>query len=235
MKRWCQQSGIGLLCGLWSIALAADKPLQEQDSIRETAREHAQQMFSDEDNSVNVTAKPLDRRLKLPACDRPLEAYDSPNGINGGRGVVGVRCPGTSPWKLYVPVEISVYRAVVVAKRPLAKGKLLSANDLTLDEVDVSRLRKAYFDRIEDAVGHRLKRAVAADGVLHTKLVERPELVARGSLVEIMANEPGLLVSMRGKALDDGSLGDRIRVRNLRSGRVVAATVTGRGIVQVAP
>ena len=35
------------------------------------------------------------------------------------------------------------------------------------------------------------------------------------------------------KALADGSRGDRIRVKNLNSGRVVTGTVTGNGVIQV--
>jgi len=42
-----------------------------------------------------------------------------------------------------------------------------------------------------------------------------------------------LLVTMRGKALADGGRGDRIRVENSKSGRVVTGTVSGRGIIHV--
>jgi flagella basal body P-ring formation protein FlgA len=38
---------------------------------------------------------------------------------------------------------------------------------------------------------------------------------------------------MRGKALADGGRGDRIRVKNLNSGRIISGTVSGRGLVQV--
>jgi len=40
---------------------------------------------------------------------------------------------------------------------------------------------------------------------------------------------------MRGKALDDGSAGERIKVRNLSSGREISATVVGAGLVRVNP
>lgn len=227
--------GILLYC-VTTIALAADQtPVQSHDSIRDAAKAHVlhQLEHGNADAKARVEVGKLDYRLKLGACSQPIEAYDSPNGLRGGRGVVGVRCDGNNPWKIYVPIQVSLIEQVVVSARPLAKGHLLSNADLRLAEMDVSRLRKAYYSRPQDIVGQHLKRQVAAGATLHAGLVERGKLVTRGGQVEILAGGDGLQVRMRGKALADGSLGDRIRVKNLRSGRVLTATVTGGGIVQV--
>jgi flagella basal body P-ring formation protein FlgA len=69
--------------------------------------------------------------------------------------------------------------------------------------------------------------------VVHAGLLKRANLVKRGSKVEIIANFDGLDVRMRGEALADGGRGDRIRVKNLSSGRVVTGTVSGSGVVHV--
>ena len=74
-----------------------------------------------------MTTGSLDSRLKLAACDQPLATYDSPNGLNGGRGVVGVRCNGSKPWKIYVPVRIALMESVVVSRRAIVRGQELSA------------------------------------------------------------------------------------------------------------
>jgi flagella basal body P-ring formation protein FlgA len=175
----------------------------------------------------------LDSRLKLSACDQPLEAYDSPNGLNGGRGVVGVRCDGSKPWKIYVPVHVALMDSVVVSRRPVVRGQALRAEALMLNEVDISGLHKAYFTRIEDAVGLRSKRSISSGDTLHAGLLERARLIKRGGQVEIVANTAGLQVRMTGQALSDGSRGDRIKVRNLNSGRIVSGTVVGSGLIQV--
>lgn len=49
----------------------------------------------------------------------------------------------------------------------------------------------------------------------------------------MVANTAGLRVTMQGKALADGSRGDRIRVKNLSSGQVVTGTVVRSGVIQV--
>jgi flagella basal body P-ring formation protein FlgA len=207
--------------------------MQSHASIRDAARQHAAASADSLGGRAEVTVSPLDSRLKLNACDQPLETYDSPNGLNRGRGVVGVRCSGSKPWKLFVPVSIAVMEAVVVTRRPLVRGQALQADDLVLSETDVSRMHKAYFTRIEDVVGLRSKRAIRTGQTLHAGLLKREKLVRRGKPVAIIAELGGLEVSVRGKALADGSRGDQIRVENLASGRVVSGTVAGDGLVKV--
>lgn len=210
-----------------------DPAVQTHASIREAARQHVAASTDRFTARPEVKVGDLDSRLRLAACDEPLETYDSPNGLNGGRGVVGVRCTGSRPWKIYVPVTIALIDEVVVTRRAVVRGQTLRAADLALRETDVSRLHKAYFTQIDDVVGLRSKRAVQAGQTLHAGLLRREQLVRRGKSVSIVASISGLRVSMRGKALADGGRGDRIPVENLNSGRVVSGIVTGNGLVEV--
>jgi flagella basal body P-ring formation protein FlgA len=219
---------------LWvPLAAAAEDGVQSHDSIREAARGHVLENADDFAVSPRVEVGNLDSRLRLVACDEPLQTYDSPNGLNGGRGVVGVRCNGSNPWKIYVPVKVALMESVVVSRRPLVRGQSLQADDVALSEVDVSRLHKAYFTRVEDVVGLRSKRAVSAGSTLHAGLLQREKLVKRGAQVEIVAVGDGLQVRMQGKALADGGRGDRIKVKNLNSGRVITGTVAAAGMIRV--
>ena len=214
-------------------ASAGESATESHDNIRAAAERHVLDRIDDLQGRVEVKVGSLDSRLRLAECDLALETYDSPNALNGGRGVVGVRCEGSNPWKLYVPVRIAVFDEVVVTRRSVVRGETLQADDLTLSEMDTSRLRKAYFTHIDDAIGLLSKRSIASGSVVHAGLLKRANLVKRGSKVEIIANFDGLDVRMRGEALADGGRGDRIRVKNLSSGRVVTGTVTGSGVVHV--
>jgi len=225
--------------GLLLLAIAAPpasagvSATESHDNIRAAAEQHVLDRIDDLQGRVEVKVGSLDSRLRLAECDLALETYDSPNALSGGRGVVGVRCEGSKPWKLYVPVRIAVIDEVVVTRRSVVRGETLQADDLTLSEMDTSRLRKAYFTRIDDAIGLLSKRSIASGSVVHAGLLKRANLVKRGSKVEIIANFDGLDVRMRGEALADGGRGDRIRVKNLSSGRVVTGTVSGSGVVHV--
>lgn len=222
-----------LLAQLALPVTATDYQAQSHQSIRDAAAEHALQQAADLPSRVDVSVGSLDSRLKLAACDQMLETYNSPNGLSGGRGVVGVRCNGSKPWKIYVPVTLAMMESVVVSRRPLVRGQALQATDLMLSEMDVSRLHKAYFTRIEDVVGLRSKRAIASGRTLHAGLLQRAKWVKRGNQVEIVAISDGLQVRMKGKALADGGRGDRVKVKNLNSGRVITGTVADAGVIHI--
>lgn len=232
MRRKIGAAALLMVCAALPAA-ADDTAAQSLDSIRAVAQQHALATTDGLGGRIEVTVGSLDSRLRLAACDLPLATYDSPNGLNGGRGVVGVRCDGSKPWKLYVPVQIAVMDSVVVSRRPLVRGQTVAADDLMLSDVDTSSLHKAYFTRIEDVVGLRSKRSIGSGTTLHAGLLQRARLVKRGSQVQLLAVTDGLQVRMRGKALADGGRGDRVQVKNLSSGRVVTGTVTGSGVIQV--
>lgn len=222
-----------LLAGFCRPIAGAEAANESHDVIRAAVEQHVFAQVDDWAGRTEVAVGRLDSRLRLARCDRALETYDSPNALSGGRGVVGVRCTGSSPWKLYVPVQISTFNRVVVSRRPLVRGKVLDAQDVTLSEKDTSGLHKAYYSAVDDVVGLSSKRAIDRGALLHSGLLKRAKLVKRGSRVEIVAQLGGLDVRMRGEALADGVRGDRIRVKNLSSGRVVTGTVTDSGLVHI--
>lgn len=213
-----------------SVPAAGSQPHQD---ILEAAREHAWASVEGLGDEVQVTALPLDHRLKLALCDLPLETYDSPNGVRPGRSVVGVRCGGSRPWKLYVSVRVEVLQAVIVSRNPLPRGHLMAAEDLSLVQRDTATLRRGYFSDPGQVIGQRTKRHLGAGKVVTPSTLARDQLVRRGSDVQIVAHSGMLQVHMRGEALSNGGLGERIRVRNQSSGRVVSGTVIGPAVIQV--
>ena len=225
-----------------ALLLAATVPAQAQAPAEETqahasllaaAEAHVLERADQFDGDVSVSASPLDRRLRLAKCSVPLQTYESPNGLKPGRSVVGIRCEGNKPWKLFVSVNIAILQQVVVATRPLARGELVTADDLALVEQDISRLHRGYYQAIEQASGLRTKRQIAAGKVVTPGALARDRLVKRGSDVEILAQSGGLQVRMRGKAMSHGARGERIRVRNLASGRIISGTVIDAGMILV--
>lgn len=221
------------LLALWPVTALAAPALQSHQSILDMAVAHVEEREAQFAGKVQVTALSLDRRLRLAQCDQPLQSYESPNGLKPGRAVVGVRCNGSSPWKIYVPVKIATLQSVVVLKRPLSKGQMIAAADLALVERDTSRLHKRYFSSLDGLVGMRSKRSLQPGKVLTANMLAANQLIKRGGQVEILARAGGLQVRMKGKALESAGRGQPIRVRNKTSGREVTGIVIGPGLVLV--
>lgn len=122
---------------------------------------------------------------------------------------------------------------VAVLKRPLARGETVTADHLTTE-------RRARND-VPDAASHAAsiglvaKNPVAAGQPLRQADLGKPVLVERNSLVTLVFQTPGMALQLRGRAQDQGALGDAISVLNPVSKRVVVGVVTGPGRATVNP
>ncbi|NNC77770.1 MAG: flagellar basal body P-ring formation protein FlgA [Woeseiaceae bacterium] len=182
--------------------------------------------------NTTVKAGMLDGRLKLANCGEPLEGFLRPGTKIGPKTIVGVRCSGSRPWTIYVPVEVVVKMQVWVARQPLPRGHLLTREDLAGDIRNVSRMR-AYQPDPDLLIGRRLRTSILAGRVLEPNLLEANNIVTRGQTVTLAIASGGVNIRMTGKALMDGALNQRIRVENLNSGRIVEGIVRSPELVEI--
>ena len=96
------------------------------------------------------------------------------------------------------------------------------------------RARAATASRAEQAVGLAAKSALRSGQALRTDDLIKPQIVQRNEAVTITYEVPGIMLTVRGKALEAGALGDVVGVLNIQSNRTVQATVTGPGRVTIA-
>lgn len=177
---------------------------------------------------VEVVAGALDSRLALAACGQGIRvAADLSR--QTARVNARVSCAGPSPWNLYVPVEIRVYRPVLVTTRALARGEAIGAGDVTLAERNSLAAGAPPLSEPAAVVGQSARRSIAANTVLSAGLIELPVLVRRGDRLGVSARAGGITIQISAEALGTARLGERVRVRNLQSGRVIDAVVTGSG------
>ncbi|WP_278957730.1 flagellar basal body P-ring formation chaperone FlgA [Aquipseudomonas alcaligenes] len=180
-----------------------------------------------------IQVNPLDPRLRLAACDSNLtQSLESP-AQPVGRVTVRVSCEGSTPWTVFVPAQVRIFRPVVVVKTALRRDSIIGAGDVALVEQDVSLLNRGYVTEVEQVIGRKLTRATRTDQVLTPAMLQLAEAVRRGDQVVISARSGGINVRMQGEALSGGTLGEQISVRNLTSQRVIRARVAGPGQVEV--
>ncbi len=119
----------------------------------------------------------------------------------------------------------------------VAAGDIIKKDDIKWIRTRARRLQKDVILDANDLIGKtpRRGRGLGPGTPVRKSEVRRPVLVPKGSLVTIMLRSPGMVLTSQGKALENGSTGDTIRVANTRSKTVIDATVTGSGRVSVRP
>lgn len=178
-----------------------------------------------------IEVRQLDPRMRMPFCDKELTAsLESPRPV--GRVTTRVRCEGSSPWTVFVPAQVHLFRNVVTAIRPLKRDMIVSEQDVAMRERDVGQLGQGFLSSIDQAVGQKLLRPTVIDQILSPNFLEQPQMVRKGDQVVITARSGSMSVRMPGEALSDGTFNEQIRVRNLNSKRVIKASITGPGQVE---
>jgi flagella basal body P-ring formation protein FlgA len=185
------------------------------------------------ESNAQVEVGSLDKRLKLSKCTKALTTFLPHGSKSIGNTSVGVRCDDEKPWTLYVKARISVITSVVVAKSALVRGQKLTSNNVKLEKKELGTLVHGYFTNTRDAIGKVAKRSFRPNELINPALLEAPKLVRRGERVTVVAEIDGIRVHMKGKALADGTSGDRVRVKNITSKKIVEGTVIGTNMVKV--
>ncbi len=201
--------------------------------ISATAEAFLRERTGSFDSNTTVQASSIDSRHRLARCSKPLEAFLRSGTEIKARTIVGVRCSGTKPWKVYVPVDVVVTASVLVARQSLPKGHVLTAADLTAEQRDVSRQRNGYLSDLHRVVGQRLKTQLIAGKILLPSMLQADIAIRRGQSVTLIVGTGSFKISVSGTAMNDGVLNQRIRVRNTNSGRVIEGVVRSREHVEV--
>jgi flagella basal body P-ring formation protein FlgA len=135
--------------------------------------------------------------------------------------------------KVKIEAETDMKVSIVYAARPIERGQTISENDIYLEEKDVSAVPQRVVFNPKEVIGKKAKRNIPASMMLRSNLVEYPSAVKKGDLVTILAQSGGLWISTKGEAVEDGIVGETIKVKNLRSKKIVGGTIVERGIVKV--
>ena len=85
------------------------------------------------------------------------------------------------------------------------------------------------------AVGLAVRHMAVPGLPLRLAELVRPPLVQKGQQVAVALEEPGMALAVEGEALEQGALGEHVRVLNPASHAVLEGEVTGIGRVRVVP
>ncbi len=155
----------------------------------------------------------------------------SENARRWGRVPYLIRCVEPQ-WEIRARAEVSLTVPVVTARRNISKGETLNHSTLVLAKRDLARVHGDFVTDAQQLSGQRARRALRSGQVVSLNQAAPPLLVERGDQVLIRVRAGEVRASMTGEALQNGSKGEGIRVRNHSSGKVITAWVAEKGIVE---
>ena len=148
-----------------------------------------------------------------------------------------LRAPANDPSAAIVHISGRVYPAAEIPVINVAKqkGDIISDSDIDWVNIRLDRLSRDSVTEVEDLLGKAVKRRLSAGQPLRANDVEAPVVVKKGSYVAITYATKALNLTVEGRALKSGGVGETIQVINTRSNQTVYARIEGPARVSVTP
>jgi flagella basal body P-ring formation protein FlgA len=134
---------------------------------------------------------------------------------------------------VWVTTDIGLYAPVVVATRPVARGELVSAADVTVDRLDLSQVARGVVTDVGDVAGRLARSPLVPYQPIRRDQLEAPVAVHRGDVVLLVAERNGLRITAPGEVRDDAGLGEQVRVVNRASRKDLVGRVRDASTVAV--
>jgi flagellar basal body P-ring formation protein FlgA len=122
---------------------------------------------------------------------------------------------------------------VATLTRAVRPGDVIKASDVQMDRRPKAEIGNDAMG-LDRAIGLAAKNALRSGHALRATDLIKPQAVQRNEPVTIIFEVPGILLTVRGKALEAGAVGEVINVLNTQSNRTVQATIAGPGRVVIA-
>ncbi|WP_221800384.1 flagellar basal body P-ring formation chaperone FlgA [Oceanobacter mangrovi] len=201
-----------------------------QQQLQQSLLQQWQQVGGDANNSA-VSLISASSDYQLPNCNQTLQ-FSPSRALQPGRNGVTISC--ASPWwQQFVAVQLHVYETVAILTQAVNSGDVVDPSSIHFGKQDLGELSQGYIASPQQLQQQEYRRNLRAGTVLSPDMLRAAEVIQRGELVRIRLERGSIRIETRGEALSDGRIGETIRVRNLKSGKIISASVDQAGEVVV--
>ena len=115
--------------------------------------------------------------------------------------------------------KIEIFKIIKLTKS-LEKNDIIQLHDIETVLVE-KKHQTSFFANKKELVGRKLKKNMKLGQILHPRHLFESFDINNGDIISIVSNLGNVSVIVSGEAQDSGNLGDLIKVKNLKSGKIV--------------
>lgn len=122
---------------------------------------------------------------------------------------------------------------VPVLNKVIKKGKIITKDDILLTRINSAAFKKNQITNQEDIIGKTSRSIITPHKAISFAEIIDPILVEKGKIISLIYDNNQVSIKMSVQAMESGSIGDVIKVKNLKSNVILNASVSGESTVTI--
>ena len=165
--------------------------------------------------------------------DKQFELIKGLNSENTIPVFLTINVNDTKVATLQLAADVSFLEEAIVATRSIGKDDIINGSDLYIEKREMKTHEKNIFRNIMDVVGLKANCVISKGETIKSDMVRKVPLVKKGDRVLISASSSELKICTVGEILDQGNLGELVRVINVDTHKVIKGKVINNKSIQV--
>ena len=218
------------------VDLAATNAVLDEAAVTKLLASALQEQFTGGAGELNLRFTRPWVSQTAPAGELTVKILEMPNSGVTSSFIVRFElfnASGASLGNWQMPVQAHLWREIHVARSMLKPGVSVADADIALERRDVLALRAPLAEFADSDAALEIAESVPAGTPLFARSVKLRPVVRRGEMTNARLEEGALSVTIKVQALEDGTPGQIIRLRNLQSARDFSGKVLNEKTVLV--
>lgn len=135
--------------------------------------------------------------------------------------------------KILIAGRYSPYMHIPIAKKVIAAGNKISEEDVIYLKTKVTNLSKNIIVSADELIGMQSKNTISIGKTFNKDDIHKPWLIFKDQSVDLTYSSANLTIKTIGIALESGSVGDFIKIKNEKSSNIVIAKIINEKTVMV--
>ncbi|NMM46314.1 flagellar basal body P-ring formation protein FlgA [Rhodospirillaceae bacterium KN72] len=189
-----------------------------------------------EDDLVELETDGTVQPIHLPVSTAPtvrLDRFDLDNRTGRFTATVIAPAEGRPLYKTTVAGRFLRVVEMPVPTRRLGKGHVIEPGDIAMVRLHEEDLGTNLIVDPDRLIGQAVWRSLSTGRPVANTDVRAPVLIEKGRVVSVMLQNGSMTLTVQGRAMQDGSKDEVIRVQNTQSNMVIEAVVVNEGRVMV--
>ena len=190
--------------------------------------------YSQEEFELDSVQARLPENIKIPEGNTEFEIlFSRPPTQQEENFALQIKQDGKLIKKIWISARLHYHTTVLMALRDIPRGQKITLDDVSPQKKLMNHRDDEHIWDISQAAGLISRQFIRAGTVLSLHMLKKPQLIKKGAIIKMVAENENIRVVSLGKAMANGYQGEIIPAQNLASQKNVYGEVIGENQIRI--